>query len=346
MPDEQPPKMDTQRRAGAERYRRGARRTSAEPLVASWDPVGDGALEDEKEQGDTEGDPPRRGAGGLLSAHRWPVYLVPVLLVVTVLAVLDTRDEASTGQPRPDAPVHAGGSVVDASEGTVLPESPDAQFDPGVVSAELPGGREYSQKGDGTFRVVPGGTEQAGEGKLYTYTVEVENGIEWGGSDEEFQEKVDATLSDPRSWIGDKNNRRAVQRIDDPDKAHFRVRLTSPATTAEICGKDVKYESSCRSGRLVTINLARWVRGARPFQGDLGLYREYLINHEVGHFFGGSHVPCTEHGALAPVMMQQSWSTSNDDLAKIIEGTIQGGARIPADGKVCRPNAWPFPTQE
>jgi hypothetical protein len=32
-------------------------------------------------------------------------------------------------------------------------------------------------------------------------------------------------------------------------------------------------------------------------------------------------------------MMQQSWSTANDDVAR-----LNGGGPVPADGKVCRAN--------
>ena len=41
--------------------------------------------------------------------------------------------------------------------------------------------------------------------------------------------------------------------------------------------------------------------------------------------------------AVAPVMMQQSWSTADDDL------TLLNPQLIPADGKVCVANPYPFP---
>lgn len=86
------------------------------------------------------------------------------------------------------------------------------------------------------------------------------------------------------------------------------------------------------------INEARWVRGAVPFEGDVGSYRQYVINHEVGHAIGYlRHEPCDQQGGLAPVMMQQTFSTSNDDAAKFDPDFVK------ADGKTCRFNPWPYP---
>ena len=94
-------------------------------------------------------------------------------------------------------------------------------------------------------------------------------------------------------------------------------------TVREGCGYDIPLESSCYNPAYgpdaqprVFVNEARWVRGAVPFQGDIGSYRQYLINHEVGHAIGYQrHEPCAENGALAPVMMQQTFSTNNNDAA-------------------------------
>ncbi|MDU0294608.1 DUF3152 domain-containing protein [Saccharothrix longispora] len=109
-------------------------------------------------------------------------------------------------------------------------------------------------------------------------------------------------------------------------------------TTCDVCGFSIPHEGSCATTEVVTINVARWVRGAVSFQGALVEYKQYVINHEVGHGLGYNHKPCQESGALAPVMMQQSWDVSNDYLAAL------GTDRRAADGKVCKPNAWPYPT--
>ena len=105
------------------------------------------------------------------------------------------------------------------------------------------------------------------------------------------------------------------------------------------CGWDIPLEASCFNGWMdrVMINDARWTRGAMSYNGDLDAYRSYAVNHEVGHALGNRHQPCPASGAPAPIMMQQSWSTSNDDLAVLDPQTI------PPDGNVCVANPYPFP---
>ena len=87
------------------------------------------------------------------------------------------------------------------------------------------------------------------------------------------------------------------------------------------------------------LNESRWVRGAVPFQGDLGSYRQYLINHEVGHAVGfAEHVPCPEPNALAPIMMQQTLSLNNAQLRE-----MSPDDNYPDNPDTCRPNPWPYP---
>ena len=149
---------------------------------------------------------------------------------------------------------------------------------------------------------------------------------------------VDRTLADRRSWIGDQAV--AFRRIDtgEPD---FRVSLTSQMTIREGCGYDIPLEGSCFNPSMerVFLNEARWVRGAVAFQGDIGSYRQYLVNHEVGHAIGlAQHDACTIDGGLAPIMMQQTFGTANDDIAR-----LDPGGTVPADGTRCRFNPWPYP---
>ncbi|WP_211189486.1 DUF3152 domain-containing protein [Actinomycetospora sp. TBRC 11914] len=291
--------------------------------MASWDP----------RPPDDDAGPARR------RDRRLPLAaLAVVLLVLTGFVLARTvlaGDDPAEAPPAADGPVvgeaPTGGDVTDA----VLPAVP---------TAELPGGGDFPVAGRGTWRVVPGTTPPVGAGRAFTYTVEIEDGATLAEGDQAFATAVDATLDDPRSWVG--SGQIALRRVDAtsgvvPD---FRVSLTSQLTTRAQCGYQIRYEASCWKSDVgrVLINGARWVRGAGAFEGQLGLYRQYAINHEVGHVFRNPHVPCGGNGDLAPVMMQQSFGVSDDYLAQLTDSSPQG-VEIPRDGKVCRPNAWPFP---
>jgi hypothetical protein len=115
-------------------------------------------------------------------------------------------------------------------------------------------------------------------------------------------------------------------------------------TVREGCGYDIQLETSCYNPAYadnqprVFINEARWVRGAVPFQGDIGSYRQYQINHEVGHAMGYQrHEGCSDDGGLAPIMMQQTFSTNDNDAARFDPESVK------PDGKTCRFNPWPYP---
>ncbi|MFC5287348.1 DUF3152 domain-containing protein [Actinokineospora guangxiensis] len=313
------------------RYRPGARRTTAEPLAAAWTP-------DQAPTGTRK--PVKRG---FLDTYGWRVYAVPVLLVITALVLVQTAGEKSpTGAPEGLNPVAGSEQTTEATTTTPGPELTErAPVDLDIPTAELPGGAAFTKKGKGTWRVLPGTGKQVGKGRLYTYTVEVEDGIpaaEYGG-DQLFADLVTRTLGDPRSWTG--LGEVALKRVGPEADPDFRVSLTSPDTThrPDVCNYTIKYESSCLIYDRVVLNLSRWVRGAVAFEGDQLAYRQYVVNHEVGHVFNLPHIGCAEKGGLAPVMMQQTFGVANDYVHQLNRGL--GG--VPKDGKVCRPNAWPNP---
>jgi hypothetical protein len=190
--------------------------------------------------------------------------------------------------------------------------------------------------------VVPGSTPQVGKGgqQVFTYTVEVEDGVDATGfgGDGAFATMVDHTLANPKSWT--KDPRFAFRRID-VGAPNIRISLSSQATTHKACGFDIPIDSSCFNADIdrVVLDEARWVRGALPFQGDVGSYRQYMVNHEVGHAIGyAQHQPCQENGGLAPVMMQQTFGTSDNDIAKLDPDGV-----VPMDGRTCHYNPWPYP---
>lgn len=330
---------------------------SHQPLRAHWDPTG----------GDGEADPaggdrparrprPARNArkqsriGRFVATYGWRAYMLPVLIVVTILVVRDAwvSSESPDGTSTEVVGIEnlpGFGELTDTEVGTDVigvPPAADGSFATSIPTGELPDGGPFTVQGTGEWRVVPGTTDQVGVGteRRFTYTVEIEDGIDTSsfGGDESFGRMVDQTLANPKSWIND--NRFAFQRIDEgePD---FRISLTSQMTLRPACGYTIPLEVSCHNPSLgrVVLNEPRWVRGAIAFQGDIGSYRQYQINHEVGHAIGyAAHQPCETADGLAPIMMQQSFGTANDDIA-----TLDPEGVVPMNGLVCRYNPWPYP---
>ena len=86
-----------------------------------------------------------------------------------------------------------------------------------ITSVIAPEGGAFGEAGAKTWHVVPGTTPKVGEGtaKTFTYTVEVEDGIDTTsfGGDEGFAQMVTETLSNPKSWIH--NPQFAFERVDE-----------------------------------------------------------------------------------------------------------------------------------
>jgi hypothetical protein len=263
------------------------------------------------------------------------VLVTLMLLGLTGFAVREAAKPRETAQPEASQTTEAGPH--DEAGSNKLP-NPDPQlYSAALASAELPPGGDFTVEGAKKWAVVPGTGAPTAGSNVVKYTIEVEEGVQVVGGAAGFGSDVDTILRDPRGWIG--NGEHGFQRVDS-GKPDLRISLTSQMTTREVCGWQIKFEGSCFDDETnrVTINVARWVRGAVSYQGALVEYKQYVVNHEVGHGIGYKHRPCQESGTLAPVMMQQSWGVSNDYLAAL------GTDRVTADGKVCRPNAWPFPT--
>ncbi|MGM1062401.1 DUF3152 domain-containing protein [Saccharothrix sp. Mg75] len=257
-------------------------------------------------------------------------YVTGLCLAVATLAVLDAGAASRTTRvewpsagvvPKPTRPT--SGTLVDTARVDALR----------TTDADLPGGPPFPQRGADTFRVVPGTLGPAGG---VEYSVEVEDGVELPHGDDSFAAVVDLALLHPRGWRG---RGHAFRRVDSGEPA-LTVRLTSQATARARCGFELPYDTSCRSGSVVYLSAARWFRGAHAFGRDLRAYRFYAVNHEVGHFLGLGHEVCPVDGGPAPLMMQQTLSTANDELAAIVHGTDQGVAVV-ADGKACTANPWP-----
>ncbi|MEV0093562.1 DUF3152 domain-containing protein [Streptomyces sp. NPDC050738] len=250
--------------------------------------------------------------------------------VTTVLAVVVAGQVASgSGTSHTDAQSSATGrgdsSAASRGEHRATPEAAALLTYDQKMAKQYPLDAKLTASGD--FATVPGAAKAPGAGRKYRYRVDVEKGLGLDGA--LFAEAIQKTLNDNRSWAH--NGAKTFERISTgtPD---FVITLASPGTTAKWCMKsqlDTAEENvSCDSAATerVMINAYRWAQGSDTYGADkMFLYRQMLINHEVGHRLGHSHVNCTTPGALAPVMQQQ---TKSLDI---------GGIK-------CKANPWVYPT--
>ncbi|MFT3714364.1 MAG: DUF3152 domain-containing protein [Gordonia sp. (in: high G+C Gram-positive bacteria)] len=303
-----------------------------QPLRARWDPIAD--------RDATDDEAPRGAFGRFLHDYGWRVYALPVLVILTVaLLVVTVTEHGNKGDETATVDPKARNAEV-AKETTPI-GAPTNDIAPAALPAgALPDGGPYTEKGDKEFRMLEGTSDKIGTGsEVYTYSVEVEGGLnptDYGG-DASYSKFVDTTLSNPKSWIG--GGKVAFRRVDsgEPD---LRISLTSTDTAREVCGYQIKLETSCfyPPDARVVINEARWIRGAQSFDGDDLTYRQYLVNHETGHGIGYEHhLPCEQNGALAPIMMQQTFGTSNSQIMAL-DPNMEANRAF-----TCRPNAWPYP---
>jgi hypothetical protein len=164
----------------------------------------------------------------------------------------------------------------------------------------------YPAAGDRRWMVA---AAERGRRSGLRYRVAVErsiHGLDAGG----FARQVTATLEDPRSWGV------PLRRVGPGRGYDFTIYLATPRTRDLLCGDARDGYTSCRNGDSVVLNVARWVKAVPGY--DLTRYREYMVDHEVGHRLGHGHERCPGTGRPAPVMQQQTLG-------------LHG----------CRPNAWP-----
>ena len=199
----------------------------------------------------------------------------------------------------------------------------DAEDEPATQPTPAASQQAVPEAGAGTISAVdiPNGPVKA-TGRTVTYGIDIEDGLPIAPAD--FASVVHTALIDDRGWqtkdgvrfvpvsVAERN---AGARVD------IRVTLASPSMTAKLCAPlDTSVQQvSCWNGSRAVLNLTRWIRGASTYGNDLGLYRDYLVSHEVGHGLGHGHVHCPGPGKPAPVMVQQT---------KDLEGCT----------------AWPWPT--
>lgn len=257
----------------------------------------------------------RHGSGSRLVALTAAVVVTAILAgsIAVLMAVAKAHHFSVGAAPSTRsaaASTPAGGSV-GRSGGGPIPRAPRSPASGGAAATI-----GYPIRGAGDWHIADGRGAVGGTGgRLLRYQVAVEKGIR-NLDAADFGAQVSAILADPRSWVG--TGRVRLQRVGPQDPPDFVVYLATPATRDDLCARGYDRYTSCRNGDKVVINVARWVRGAIRVGGDLRSYRQYTVNHEVGHRLGHGHERCPGHGRPAPLMQQQTLG-------------LHG----------CRPNPWP-----
>jgi hypothetical protein len=161
----------------------------------------------------------------------------------------------------------------------------------------------------------PGGPDGRG-GQLRSYRVLVERDIK-GLTPAAFAAAVRATLAAPRGWTAGRKWR--FRRVGPGESSDFTLYLATPETKDMLCAGAPDGYTSCRNGRSVVLNVARWSKGIPHYGASLATYRQYMVDHEVGHRLGHGHELCPGPGEPAPVMQQQTLGMHG-----------------------CTPNPWPY----
>lgn len=303
-----------------------AERWGSEVLsVVPWPVGGDAA----RTGGAPAPGPAREGGGAVArgGALERGAVTGPVSEVAAVGPVVAGREsvQPDRGAPAPPVPLPAAAERLEPSREAEAPPEGLTEHDvtAGVLSREVP------TAGSGELVVVPGSSPPPVEGvPVRTVRVEVERELAVDG--EAFAAMVMATLNDARGWGADGSV--GFARTD--GEAELRVVLATPATVDAMCAPLTTVGTySCGRNGHAALNAHRWWWATEEYARLVGgpgtavdapvdrtAYRQYLVNHEVGHLLGHAHVDCPAPGAPAPVMQQQ---------------TVQVGP--------CVPNAWPFP---
>jgi len=230
-------------------------------------------------------------------------------LAVAVAAALTACEQQPVAAPA------AGPVVMAIGEATSVP-TPPADAAPVTQAAPVEVAITFPRTGSGQWMFTPGSAEVAGtRGKLMRYRIALETDID-GVGPAAFAKQIRGILGDPRGWTGGGEWR--LQQVGPGRQPDFTIYLATPDTRDALCDDIPDGYTSCRNGANVVLNIARWVKGV-PFI-PLPTYRQYMVNHEVGHKLGNGHQLCPATGKPAPVMQQQTLG-------------LHG----------CKPNPWPYP---
>lgn len=216
-----------------------------------------------------------------------------------------TTGRSSSGAAGSTTATSTGATAGATTSGTTAGSSSAASRTTGKTATPVP----VTQRGAGTFTFfeVPA-ADTASTGRSVTYTVQVENGI--GGDGRSLAAVVQHTLVDQRGWqtqLPVHFVHLTAEQVEDGRKPDIVVTFASPDTVDKLCSPaQTNGEVSCANAGRAVLNYLRWQRGVPYYPNDLAEYREYMVNHEVGHLLGFGHRTCPGAGKPAPVMQQQT----------------------------------------
>ena len=133
-----------------------------------------------------------------------------------------------------------------------------------------------------------------------------------------FRQMVHKTLNDPRSWGIPFYDIPMDLLLQIPKEQTFIIRLTpAPDLNKKYSEfKERQLSVANMTDRTIDINWCRWTE-ACPNHSQLPIeqYRQYVIQHEVGHMMGKMHPDPSNspHQSKAPIMMQQTLGITTKD---------------------------------